>query len=181
MNKKGKAQKGEVRQSLKLLEEYGYNEGLCAFLNTHQTTGVTGDEADLKRRTRVFGKNNFPLQTVTSFSELLAQQFEDVGYRCLIVAGTLHTLFAFWSAAGGIECEGECPSNRQTFSESLTIFGGTFFAALICATADWVKESQFLKIKEEIDKEKVVVFRGQNPTEREIPSRAIVVGDVIDV
>lgn len=55
------------------------------------------------------------------------------------------------------------------------------FAAVICALADWTKENQFLKIRGEIDKEKVVVFRGQNPTEREIPSRAIVVGDVIDV
>jgi len=74
-----------------------------------------------------------------------------------------------------------CQTNKEKFSESLTIFGGTFFAALICALADWTKETQFLKIREEIDKEKVVVFRGQNPTEREIPSRALVVGDLIDV
>jgi magnesium-transporting ATPase (P-type) len=94
----------------------------------------------------------------------------------LIVAGTLYTVFAFcWVDDLAIEH----PPPRKP--ESLTIFGGTFFAALVCALADWTKESQFLKIREEIDKERVVVFRGQNPTEREIPSRGLVVGDVIDV
>jgi len=71
-NKKEPVNQGEVRPALKLLAEYGYNEGLCQFLNTHPATGIIGDEADLKRRTRLFGKNNFPLPTVTGFLELLA-------------------------------------------------------------------------------------------------------------
>ena len=95
----------------------------------------------------------------------------------MLVAGTLYAALAFYEAAAW---DGDArPPPRKP--ESLTIFGGTFFAALVCAIADWTKENQFLKIREEIDKEKVVVFRGQNPTEREIPSRALVVGDVIDV
>jgi len=95
----------------------------------------------------------------------------------LIVAGTLYTVFAFYEVFTW-DKEGLPPPRKP---ESLTIFGGTFFAALVCAIADWTKENQFLAIREEIDKERVVVFRGQNPTEREIPSRALVVGDVIDV
>jgi len=96
----------------------------------------------------------------------------------LIVAGTLYTVFAFYEVFTWEDKAGVPPPRKP---ESLTIFGGTFFAALVCAIADWTKENQFLAIREEIDKERVVVFRGQNPTEREIPSRALVVGDVIDV
>jgi hypothetical protein len=71
-NKKEPVNQGEVRPSLNLLKECGYHDGLCQLLDTHPVTGITGDEADLKRRVKLFGQNQFPLPTVTGFLELLA-------------------------------------------------------------------------------------------------------------
>lgn len=42
--------KGEIKTSLEILKECGYNEGLCQLLVSHQQTGIIGDEIDLKRR-----------------------------------------------------------------------------------------------------------------------------------
>ena len=63
---------GEVRTCLEILKECGYNDGLCQLLVTHPSTGIIGDERDLKRRRNKFGKNDFPLPGVTSFWDLLA-------------------------------------------------------------------------------------------------------------
>ena len=78
---------------------------------------------------------------ITSFSDLMAQQFDDRSVMYLIVAGTIYLIFAIWAGS----------STGQI--ESLTIYMGTFLAALVCAISDYTKEKQFLKIKDEINKE----------------------------
>jgi len=65
--------------------------------------------------------------------------------------------------------------------ESLTIYCGVFFASLVSAICDWVKERQFLKIKDEINNAMVKVYRGQFGTVSVISVRDLVVGDLIDV
>ena len=48
---------GEVRTALTILKECGYNEGVCKLLNTNSATGILGDEEDIKRRQKLFGRN----------------------------------------------------------------------------------------------------------------------------
>jgi magnesium-transporting ATPase (P-type) len=55
------------------------------------------------------------------------------------------------------------------------------FAALISATCDWIKESQYLKLKDEINNQTVTVFRGAYGTCQTIPMRDLVVGDIVDI
>lgn len=42
--------KGEARQSLNILKECGYAEGLCNLLCTDKETGIVGDNKDIFRR-----------------------------------------------------------------------------------------------------------------------------------
>ena len=55
------------------------------------------------------------------------------------------------------------------------------FASVISATCDWIKERQFLKLKDEINNETVTVYRGAYGTVQSIPIKDLVVGDIVDV
>jgi len=63
----------------------------------------------------------------------------------------------------------------------LTIYSGLLFASFISATCDWVKERQFLKLKNEINNQTVVFYRGGHGTCTSIPIRHLVVGDIVDI
>lgn len=63
----------------------------------------------------------------------------------------------------------------------MTIYGGVILATLIAAWAEHKQESQFLKIKDEVNNTTVTVFRGQYGTESEIYVSELVVGDIISV
>ena len=54
-------------------------------------------------------------------------------------------------------------------------------ATVIAAWAEHKQESQFLKIKDEVNNTSVTVFRGQYGTESEILVKDLVVGDIISV
>ena len=41
--------------------------------------------------------------------------------------------------------------SQSAYIESLTIYTGLFFAAMISALCDWIKERQYLKLKDEIN------------------------------
>ena len=41
--------------------------------------------------------------------------------------------------------------STTAYIESLTIYTGLLFAALISAICDWIKERQYLKLKDEIN------------------------------
>lgn len=49
------------------------------------------------------------------------------------------------------------------------------------ALCDYIKESQFLKLKDEINNQEVVVYRGAHGTCHSIPIRELVVGDIVDI
>lgn len=49
-NYKAPDNQGECRQSLNILEKYGYNEGLVQLLVTDAETGINGDISDIRRR-----------------------------------------------------------------------------------------------------------------------------------
>jgi Ca2+-transporting ATPase len=87
----------------------------------------------------------------------------------LIYAATVYLFLATFS------------TDSTAYLEVLTIYVGVLFATVVSAIADWVKEKQYLKIKDEVNNATVIVFRGQYGTSNSVPVRDIVVGDVIDV
>ena len=124
----------------------------------------------MARRQRLFGKNRIALPSITPFHELMANQFEDDNVIKLILAATFYLAF---SVLGGLGTVG--------YMESLTIYSGVFFASFVAALCDWIKERQFLKIKDEINNAQVIVYRGQFGTVNSISVRDLVVGDIIDI
>ena len=111
-------------------------------------SGILGSKADIERRLKLFGKNKIAIPSITTFLDLLATQFEDTNVCFLIVAATMYLIFSFYSG------------RQNAYIESLTIYCGVLFAALISAICDHIKERQFLKIKDEINNQEVLVYRG---------------------
>lgn len=70
---------------------------------------------------------------------------------------------------------------QAVYIESLTIYTGLLFAALLSASADLLKERQFLQLKNEINNQTVKVYRGAYGTMSEIPIKDLVVGDIVDL
>ena len=160
---------GECRQSLNILKDCGYINGLCQLLNTNPVSGIVGDQEDVRRREGIYGKNHIALPVTTSFSDLLAQQFEDDSTVFLIGASTVYLMFTLFDG------------QALGYIEALTIYSGVMFAALCAALSDWIKERQYLKLADEANKETCVVYRGAYGMGVEIPVQEIVVGDIIEV
>jgi len=119
---------GECRVSLNILRDCGYSAGLCALLGSDKETGIIGDKNDILRRQQIFGKHSIALPRIQSFMTLLARQFEDTNTIFLNWAATLYLAFSLFS------------NESTAYIESLTIYSGLLFAALISATCDYVKE-----------------------------------------
>lgn len=160
---------GESRIALNILKDCGYNEGLTQLLVTDKESGIAGDSKDIERRQQIFGKNKIALPSITPFHELLATQFEDDNVIFLILSATAYLGFSLFS------------NSDTAYMESLTIYMGVFFASFISAFCAWIKERQFLKIKDEINNAKVLVYRGAFGSVCSISVRDLVVGDVIDI
>jgi magnesium-transporting ATPase (P-type) len=56
-----------------------------------------------------------------------------------------------------------------------------FFATLISSACDWIKEKQFLNIRDEVNNAQVMVYRGHSGNPCSFLVRDLVVGDVIDI
>lgn len=81
----------------------------------------------------------------------------------------------------GLSLFGDEAKLPVAYVETLSIFAGLLFAALISASCDYVKESQILQLADEINNQEVTVYRGSHGNSMSIPIRELVVGDVVDV
>lgn len=87
----------------------------------------------------------------------------------MIWAATIYFAFSIFS------------KRNEAYVESLTIFGGLLFSATISATCDWIKERQYLSLKDEINNQSITVYRGAHGTVSQILVRDIVVGDIVEL
>ena len=58
---------GANKSQFELLKERGLTEGVLRDLSSDKSTGIIGDEKDLKRRSDVFGANKKPVEPPVSF------------------------------------------------------------------------------------------------------------------
>lgn len=107
---------------------------------------------------------------IVKFHVLLARQFEEDNVVILMWAALLYFVFSLFSENSG-----------NSYIESLTIYSGLMFAALISASCDLIKERQYLKLKDEINNQTVTVYRGAYGTCCSIFVRDLVTGDIIDL
>jgi magnesium-transporting ATPase (P-type) len=151
-NTKQPDNQGECKTALNILKNCGYNEGLCRYLNTDIETGIIGDKEDLERRRRIFGSHSIAIPEIQGFMTLLARNFEDDNVVFLIWSATIYLIFSVFSKRG------------EAYVESLTIYAGLLFSAGISAVCDWIKERQYLSLKDEINNQTITVFRGAHGT-----------------
>jgi len=71
--------------------------------------------------------------------------------------------------------------NATAYVESLTIYTGLLLACLISGLCNWWKERQFLSLRDEINNQKVTVYRGAFGTCKSVPITELVVGDIVDI
>jgi len=89
--------KGECRQSLNILEKFGYTKGLLQLLNTEKDTGINGDFSDIQRRQRIYGKNKIALPKITPYMDQLAKCFEDPNVIFLIIITTVYLFISIYA------------------------------------------------------------------------------------
>jgi len=123
------------------LRDCGYNQGLCRLLSTDPANGILGDEEDLNRRRKVFGTHSIAMPRITAFSTILYSQFEDANVIMLTQAAAAYLCTSLFST----------DASHNGAIESLTIFSGLMFACTLAAICDYIKESQHLKLKDEIN------------------------------
>jgi P-type E1-E2 ATPase len=100
---------------------------------------------------------------------LLSRNFEDSNVIFLIWCATIYLMFSIFS------------ESQTAYIEALTIYTGLLFSSFIAAFCDWIKEKQYLKLKDEINNQTVQVYRGAFGTVTTIPVRELVVGDIVDL
>ena len=71
--------------------------------------------------------------------------------------------------------------SKEAYIESLTIYFSIMFMCLISGSLNYKKEKQYLKLHDEINNQKVTVFRGAYGTARTVPIKDLVVGDVVQI
>jgi magnesium-transporting ATPase (P-type) len=102
----------------------------------------------------------------------LARQFEDPLVILLLWMATMVLALSLF---------GDENKLAVAYVETLSIYGGLLFAALISASCDYVKESQILQLADEINNQDVTVYRGSFGNSMSIKIRELVVGDVLDI
>lgn len=142
-------------------------------MNTDFNTGIIGDEHDLRRRQECFGKHSIPIPKIQTYFTILCQQFEDSNVIFLTWAASLYLVFSIF----GTKKTGD----NLGYLESLTIYFGLMFAANLAAVADWIKQRQHLSLKDEINNQKVTVYRGAFGTAISVPIRELVAGDIVQI
>ena len=118
--------KGECRQSLNILEKYGHTKGLLQLLCTEKDTGINGDFNDIQRRQRIYGSNKLALPTITPYSDILAEKFEDPYVIFLIIITTIYLILSIYAQS-------------NSYVECLTIYLGLFAQAIIASLCDHSK------------------------------------------
>ena len=161
---------GECRVALNVLRTCGYAEGLCELLSTDLNYGIIGDKADVERRQEAFGKHSIALPKIPGLWLFMQRQFEDSNAQLLVTMATLLLATSYFK---------EDPA--AIHAEVLSIYAGLLFSAAVAAGCDLLKERQKLAIMDEINNQKVIVYRGSRGNSTAIAIRDLVVGDVVDL
>uniref|UniRef100_A0A8B9JM14 Calcium-transporting ATPase n=1 Tax=Astyanax mexicanus TaxID=7994 RepID=A0A8B9JM14_ASTMX len=172
----------------KIQETYADVNGLCSRLKTSPVDGLSGQPADLEKRTIVFGQNFIPPKKPKTFLQLVWEALQDVTLIILEVAAIVSLGLSFYrppeadstncgEGTGGVEDEGE---SEAGWIEGAAILLSVICVVLVTAFNDWSKEKQFRGLQSRIEQEqKFTVVRGGQVIQ--IPVAEIVVGDIAQI
>ncbi|KAL1335451.1 calcium-transporting ATPase 10, plasma membrane-type isoform X2 [Arachis ipaensis] len=148
------------------LQEKGGVEGIASLLETNLEKGIQGDDADLSRRTKAFGSNNYPRKKGRSFLMFVWDACKDLTLIILMVAAAASLVL-------GIKSEGI----KEGWYDGGSIAFAVILVIVVTAISDYKQSLQFRDLNEEKRNIRLEVIRGGRRVEISIYD--IVVGDVI--
>lgn len=151
-----------------LLDQHGGVEGITRKLASDMNSGIVGDERDLERRAKMFGKNKMPSPPNASWLISLKQVGKEVSWWVAIITALL-AVIGGWISAGNI-------------AGTLEGLGLLLFICMIMAiiaTVDYFKDNRFIQLLQLLKSENMSVIRGKAFQTRSISVWDLVVGDVV--
>lgn len=143
----------EVEVNEKALLALGGIPGLEKGLQTSFARGLSSTPSDLAERRKLYGKNEFPEPPCASWLDLFLESFQDTTVIVLVVAAVV-------SFSVGMM---EDPS--KGWIEGAAILFAVMIVAIVTATNNYNKETQFRKLNAVKDDVNVIVIRdGENKT-----------------
>ncbi|RYQ86267.1 hypothetical protein Ahy_B10g105947 isoform B [Arachis hypogaea] len=155
-----------TEQSSAALELYGGVVGISNLLNTSLEKGIHGDEADLLRRRRAFGSNNYPRRRGKGFLIFVWEACKDPTLLILLVSAAI--LLAL-----GIKSKGV----KEGWYDGGSIAFAAFIVIVVTAMSEYRQYVQFHDTNEKKRNIHLEVIRGGRRIKISIYD--IVVGDVI--
>ncbi|RYR32778.1 hypothetical protein Ahy_A10g047298 [Arachis hypogaea] len=155
-----------TEQSTAALELYGGVVGISNLLNTSLAKGIHGDEADLLRRRRAFGSNNYPRWRRKGFLIFVWEACKDPTLLILLVSAAI--LLAL-----GIKSKGV----KEGWYDGGSIAFAAFIVIVVTAMSEYRQYVQFHDTNEKKRNIHLEVIRGGRRVKISIYD--IVVGDVI--
>ncbi|CAM9738067.1 unnamed protein product [Heterosigma akashiwo] len=153
-------------ENTRVLEErFGGIDGVLKGIGSDKKQGVS--EGEIAERTEIFGVNRLPEAEQTTWLELFFQAFNDATVIILIVS-------ALVSLAVGVYDD-----PKKGWIEGTAILAAVLIVAVVTATNDYGKETQFRALTLQASNLKVQVLRGGH--ERVVDSFDLVVGDICTV
>lgn len=156
-----------LQRQLDELKDHGSTKGVLKKLASEATTGIVGDEKDLRRRKAVFGVNTKPVAQGPRLLDSIKQTCQD---RLWWVVGGSAILSAI--------CGG-CVHGLGGLVEGASIVAAVVLIIAISSLADWYKDRRFVELQALIQEESVPVIRGKFGATQSVSVWDLVVGDVV--
>jgi len=169
----------------RIQQQYSGVLEICRRIQTSPTEGLSGNPADLQRRTAAFGSNVIPPKPPKSFLRLVWEALQDITLIILIIAALLSLGLSFYSPPPSDDEEDFHTAHDDSESEAGWIEGVAILVAvvvvvLVTSFNDWRKERQFRGLQSKIECEhKFATIRGGEVIQ--IPVGELVVGDICQV
>jgi len=134
-------------------------------LKTNYKKGLSGDAKDIAERVKLYGKNEFPEPESQTWIQMFLGSFADATLIVLIVAAVVSLVV------------GVMEDPAKGWIEGAAILFAVLLVAVVTATNDFNKESQFRKLNAVKDDIKVGVLRNGAATTLDV--KKLVVGDIL--
>lgn len=156
-----------MQRQLEELRSHGSTKGVLKKLASEASTGIVGDEKDLRRRKAAFGVNAKPIPREPRLLDSLQQTCSD---RLWWIVGG--------SAAASALC-GAFVHGVSGLVEGASILGAVALIIAVSSFADWSKDKRFVDLQSLIQEESVAVIRGKFGATQSVSVWELVVGDVV--
>jgi Ca2+-transporting ATPase len=156
-----------LQRQLDELKGHGSTKGVLKKLASEASTGIVGDEKDLRRRKAVFGVNTKPIPSEPRLLDSLRQTCSD---RLWWVVGG--------SAAASALCGG-LVHGVAGLVEGVSILCAVGLIIAVSSFADWFKDKRYVDLQSLIQEESVAVIRGKFGATQSVSVWELVVGDVV--